>query len=96
MVTSIVRGGYNHIQLPQKCIDPFARVAARLRRDAYLFIAKSVGPESVLPEAEQLARFQIDEAIDPLWEGITFGIPRAEQQHDVLLAGIEEPRDRVC
>lgn len=46
----------------------------------------------MLPEdAEQLARFQIDEATDPLVAGITFDA--LVQNHNTMpLAGIEEPR----
>ena len=58
MEHSIVRGGYNHIQLSQKCIDPLFE--SKPDYDVMYLIAKSVGLESVLPEdAEQLARFQI-------------------------------------
>ncbi|MFR0868867.1 MAG: molybdopterin-dependent oxidoreductase [Adlercreutzia sp.] len=68
---SIVRGGYNHIQLSQKCIDPLFE--SKPDYDVMYLIAKSVGLESVLPEdAEHLARFQIDEATDPMVAGITF------------------------
>ena len=87
---SIVRGGYNHIQLSQKCIDPLFE--SKPDYDVMYLIAKSVGLESVLPEdAEQLARFQIDEATDPLVAGITFDA--LVQNHNTMpLAGIEEPR----
>ena len=45
---SIVRGGYNHIQLSQKCIDPLFE--SKPDYDVMYLIAKSVGLESVLPE----------------------------------------------
>lgn len=87
---SIVRGGYNHIQLSQKCIDPLFEALPDY--DVMYRIAQSVGLESVLPaDAEELARFSIDNADDPLVAGITFDA-LVKNNNTMPLAGIEEPR----
>ncbi|MDO4502043.1 MAG: molybdopterin-dependent oxidoreductase [Coriobacteriia bacterium] len=87
---SIVRSGYNHVILQQKCIDPLFE--SKPDFDVMQLILKSVGLDGYLPkDAEELTRYMVDQSEDLRAQGITFD--KLVKNHGSMpVAGIEVPR----
>lgn len=87
---SIVRSGYNHVILQEKCIDPLFE--SKPDFDVMQLILKSVGLDQYLPkDAQELARFQVDKSEDLAAQGITFD-KLIENHGSMPIAGIDKPR----
>lgn len=86
----ILRSAFNHVMMSQKCIDPLFE--SKTDFEVQRLILKSVGLDGCLPEdAEAYIRYQLDNAEDPLLEGIDFDTLAANKNR-MPLAGIDTPR----
>lgn len=86
----IVRSSFNHVMMAQKCIDPLFE--SRSDFEVQKLILESVGLDQYLPEnAEEYVRYQLDNATDPMLEGIDFDT-LAQNKNRMPLKGMETPR----
>ena len=82
--------GFNHMLLQTKCIDPLFE--SKPDFEVMKLILESVGLGDYLPEdAEELVRYEIDNADDPALEGITVDA-LVENHGSMLLKGADKPR----
>ncbi len=86
----IVRSGYNHVILQEKCIDPLFE--SKPDFEVMKLILGSVGLDHHLPkDAEELVRHKVDKSEDLQKMGITFD-KLVENHGSMPIKGIEKPR----